>query len=814
MHKRIPRRRFLEISAAGAAAAAVGLNKTPVSAAPEVTTAIAVNGTDSGRTFYGIGGISGGGGTSRLLFDYPAAQQSAILDYLFKPNYGAGLHILKCEIGGDTNSTNGAEASHMRSATDLNYSRGYEWWLMTQAHTRNPNMKFYGLEWGAPGWFVADIAPGAPFWSNNNITYIINWIKGAQSTYGLTINYIGGWNESSYNIAWYEALKAALQKNGLSTQVVASDDATWAVATDILGNSSFASAVDIIGCHYPPSLTSTASALSTGKPLWASENGSGQYNSGAAGIARSLNQDYINGKIAANINWSLVASWYPTLPFSGDGLLLAQQPWSGNYVVGLSIWAMAHTGQFTQPGWLYLDGACGFLGSNGSYVTLKSTNGTDYSVIIETTQATAAQTATFTVSGGLSTGTVHVWATNMTSSSTSTWFIQQASITPSNGTYSLTLQPGFLYSLTTTTGQAKGTATPPASAALALPFTQNFDGLAVGKLAPYFSDLMGAFETATAGGGRSGTIYRQVITTAPIAWHSGSPIPPLTIVGDPGWSNYRISVDVLLEQAGFVEVIGNLASQIRLAGAEQGYHFQITNTGAWKLYLETATSTVKTDTTLASGTTTAPGLNTWHTISLTLSAGTITAVYNGTTLATITDLTYTGGQVGLLVSKWINAQFDNFSVTSTGVPSGFNPSFKYKVINVNSGLALEIPGSSTTQGTTIDQNTYTGASNQLWNIVLVSGNIYTIVNVNSGLVLDDLNKAVALQSPVGQWAATGGVNQEWTFNVVSGNIYAIENVNSGLVLDVNAKSKTAGATVDQYTSNGGTNQQWTISAVS
>ena len=47
------------------------------SAAPAASssTTISVNGGSSGRTFDGIGAISGGGGNSRLLIDYPAAQQ-------------------------------------------------------------------------------------------------------------------------------------------------------------------------------------------------------------------------------------------------------------------------------------------------------------------------------------------------------------------------------------------------------------------------------------------------------------------------------------------------------------------------------------------------------------------------------------------------------------------------------------------------------------------------------------------------------------------------------------------------------------------
>lgn len=809
MKKRISRRRFIELSA-GTAVTAAAFGGTHAFAQTATTTAITLNGKGGGQTFMGIGGLSGGGGTSRLLFDYSATQQSQILDYLFKPNYGASLHILKVEIGGDTNSTNGAEASHMRSRTDQNYNRGYEWWLMGQAQTRNPNTRFYGLQWGAPGWFSGG------FWSNDNITYLINWITNAKAVHGLTIDYIGGWNESGYNDTWYKDLKAALLSHGLTTKIVASDDVGWAIATDMKNDSTLNAAIDILGSHYPniAARTPTADAISRNKPLWASENGSANYNSGAGAIVTDINHNYIDKKLVANINWSLVAAWYPTLPFPGDGLMLAEEPWSGHYEVGTSIWAMAHYGQFTQPGWQFIDGSCGYLGgssSNGSYITLKSTNGSDYSVIIEALSASSTSTASFTITGGLSTGTVHVWSTNIKSTNYADYFVHSQDITPAGGTFSLTVQPGYVYSLTTTSGQAKGTATAPASADLALPYTENFESYGTGKLPRYFSDLMGAFETAAAGGGRSGTVCRQVITTAPIAWHSGSPIPPLTVIGDPTWNNYQVSVDVLLEQAGYVELIGNLTAQVRLAGAEEGYHLKITNTGAWTLYREDApTTSTRTDTTLASGTVTV-GLNTWHTLSLIMHNGNIQALIDGKTVANVNDSKYTGGQVGLLVSKWINAQFDNVSVVAAGSTggTGFNPATNYKIVNRNSGLTLEIVGGSTTEGATIDQNTYTGSNNQLWKLTAVGSN-YTITNVNSAMVLDDLNKATANGSPIGQWPGNGSTNQQWSIVSVGGGYYTIGNAFSNMVLDVYQRSMAAGTKVDQWPSNGGTNQQWSI----
>ena len=53
--------------------------------------------TDSDKTlrFDGLGGISGGGATSKLLNAYPEKYRSDLYDLLFKPSFGASLQILK-----------------------------------------------------------------------------------------------------------------------------------------------------------------------------------------------------------------------------------------------------------------------------------------------------------------------------------------------------------------------------------------------------------------------------------------------------------------------------------------------------------------------------------------------------------------------------------------------------------------------------------------------------------------------------------------------------------------------------------------------
>ena len=98
----------LAVAASGATAASIPLE-------------LAANG---GRVFDGVGGISGGGATSTFLLAYKEPQRSEILDWMFKPGFGAGLNILKVEVGADDQTTDGCEGCHMRSAEEVDCLRG------------------------------------------------------------------------------------------------------------------------------------------------------------------------------------------------------------------------------------------------------------------------------------------------------------------------------------------------------------------------------------------------------------------------------------------------------------------------------------------------------------------------------------------------------------------------------------------------------------------------------------------------------------------------------------------------------------------
>jgi Glycosyl hydrolase family 59 len=165
------------------------------------------------RRFDCIGGLSGGGATSRLLVEYPPSVQEEILDFLFKPNFGASLHMLKVEIGGDAYSTDGSESSHMHSEDDLNLNRGYEWWLLKEAKMRNPNILTYGLPWAFPGW-ITD-ASHDPFRFLDKLTnYTFQWVKGAKEVHGIDIDYLGVWNERGTNREYVLKMRKLLDENG------------------------------------------------------------------------------------------------------------------------------------------------------------------------------------------------------------------------------------------------------------------------------------------------------------------------------------------------------------------------------------------------------------------------------------------------------------------------------------------------------------------------------------------------------------------------------------------------------------------------
>ena len=122
------------------------------------------------------------------------------------------------------------------------------------------------------------------------------------------------------------------------------------------------------------------------------------------------------------------------------------------------------------------------------------------------------------------------------------------------------MQPGYIYTLTTTTGQGKGTAASPAQGTLALPYSDNFDSDTVGPAAAATCRSSRApSKSSRAPAAGPGQCVQQQAPAEPVEWDDNA--NPYTIGGNLSWRNYTVSADALMEQAGAVQLLGRVGTQ-------------------------------------------------------------------------------------------------------------------------------------------------------------------------------------------------------------------------------------------------------------
>lgn len=351
----------------------------------------------------------------------------------------------------------------------------------------------YGLSWGVPHW----IGNGSYF-TPDNWAYQTAFATCLRDTWGIQLDYIGIWNERSWGSEEYViGLRNTLDAAGHThTQIILPDDDTDVSAIMALAasNSSFNASFSGIGLHYEHDAPNPE-VEAGGKTYWNSEDYSADAGWGGAQVwATDLIRNYVNNNMTATIAWSTIWSVLPSLPYSSNGLMVANAPWSGYYEVSAPIWVSAHVCQFAQPGWRYLltgqgSGLLGVSGSGGAYVTLVPPEGPSggFTMVLETIGASGG-VVNVTLSGGLpGPGTsLYVWQTTSTA-----YFVAQPSVVVgAGGVFSVTLPADGVVTVTTVSTGFHGTAsTPvPSPAPFPLPYSDDFNAYPYDSLARYLSD--------------------------------------------------------------------------------------------------------------------------------------------------------------------------------------------------------------------------------------------------------------------------------------------------------------------------------------
>ncbi|XP_026560081.1 galactocerebrosidase [Pseudonaja textilis] len=595
-----------------------------------------------GRQFDGIGAVSGGGATSRLLVNYQEPYRSQILDYLFKPNFGASLQLLKVEIGGDAQSTDGTEPSHMHYENDENYFRGYQWWLMKEAKKRNPFIKLIGLPWAFPGW----IGRGMDWpYDYPDVTayYIISWIIGAKKYHDLDIDYIGIWNERSFNSKYIKILRYTLDKQDLHrVQIIASDYLWEPISFFMLTDSELHEAISVIGAHYPGTET-VKNAQLTQKKLWSSEDYSTFNNEvGASCWARILNQNYVNGNMTATLAWNLVASYYEELPFGRCGLMTAQEPWSGHYSVNSPIWITAHN----------------FVKKNHSHSECIRPPLPSYVV--------SPQKAVFHLKGSFNKlKSLQMWYSKLDfSTANSTLFQSFGAKNISEGILTLSLGLDEIYTLTTlTTGHKSSSSEPPPSQRFPSTYKDDFNiRNPPFSEAPYFADQTGVFEyfiNASDPGEHVFTL-RQVVTQRPITWVMDA-VNTISIIGSYKWVNFIITCDIYIESnKGGAFIAGRISKAGIYVASAKGIFFWVFPDGTYQVTGDLAGNEI-----LMKGLSGVQA-NRWHTLTLILKGSNISGMLNGYPLwENVTTHSPENGWAAIGTHSFELTQFDNFHVEAS-----------------------------------------------------------------------------------------------------------------------------------------------------
>jgi galactosylceramidase len=575
--------------------------------APAPDAATTINASAPWYRYDGVGGLSGGGATSTFLMAYDEPYRSEIMDWMFKPGFAASLDILKVEIGCDDETTDGCESCHMRSPTDLNCSRGYEWDLMKAATARNPAVAIYGLPWGFAGWL--GFGTTNPY---HNVTatadYIASWVECGRDTHGVNISVLGLWNE-----AWQAAgrpdtdpwdyalaLRQRLDGSGLGhVRLVAPDGDIGDIVPALKGNATLRQAIWGLGAHYPGVRGADPSwRPDLGMTLWSAEDYSTYSDATGAGCWARLLVQNVGYGYSATISWYLIGSFTRGRHYDSDGLLRAEWPSSGHWEVTPMAWMTMHWTLFAQPGWTVARCATSRckLAGGGDYAVLVSPDGRDMTVVLETFLHSAStcirqdppdwhvapqQTVTIALPAAVRTTagaqTLDVWKSCTGwryPADDDSFMLKQAPLTVSTaGDVTFVAEVNCYYTLTTITGVVKPSvpstaAADPRPAFFPLPFSEDFEGATAGGEAPYFGDQEGKWETVAAKGGRTGRASQQQLALA-APWPILEPQcndhgAPVSIIGDMFFESTAVTADLLVGEPG---VGAGVALRVRVSSA-------------------------------------------------------------------------------------------------------------------------------------------------------------------------------------------------------------------------------------------------------
>ena len=151
----------------------------------------------------------------------------------------------------------------------------------------------------------------------------------------------------------------------------------------------------------------------------------------------------------------------------------------------------------------------------------------------------------------------------------------------------------------------------------------------------------------------------------------------------------------------------------------------------------------------------------------------------------------------------------NINGVSNGPVTQFDSNNYYKLVNRNSGKALDVPGGNPANNTQLIQWEDNGNNNQQYRIISDGNGYYTIVNKGTNKALDNAGSTLD-NAPVVEWDQTNSDNQKWKIIDTDDGYYKLQVKSSQKYMDVQDASLGNNAGIVTKNSSTAFSQQWKI----
>jgi len=368
----------------GTCALAVVVPSAPAHAADSAS----INGATTYQTIAGFG-ASEAFGEAGSVMNAPASVQQQVLDDLYSPTNGAGLTILRNEIGADqgnsiepTNPGGPNATPNYLPMSQTGQDQG-QLWFAQQLKSRYGITNVYADAWSAPGYMKTNGSasnggqvcgtPGASCssgdWRQAYANYLVQYAKDYAAA-GVPLTYLGPSNEPDFSANYdsmtmspaqmasmVDVLGPTLRGSGLSAQVTCCAATGWNVA----GNYAKAIEADPNALAATALLTGHGYSSAPTSPLpgwnkqaweteWSTFEGfSSAWDDGSDASGLTWAQHIHQGLTGANLN-AFLYWWGSTTPSeNGDNEGLLEM--NGNTVIPTGrLWAFGNYSRFIHPG--------------------------------------------------------------------------------------------------------------------------------------------------------------------------------------------------------------------------------------------------------------------------------------------------------------------------------------------------------------------------------------------------------------------------------------------------------------------------------